>query len=203
MPKKEMPIVDRVQSVIKTPTKFFNAVQKEKGFKAPFTYLVVISIISSVLSYFFNPFLGGVSSLVGPGAGAAAVIFLWIAGLILSFIVYGFFHLFVILLGGKGGYENTYKVFVYSSTPLSLLAWVGEMFFGFGSSGIILGVSIFITLAIWGLYLLITGLSITHKISKLRALAVIVIPVIIVIILVAMLFAVYAIGLVSSGALTA
>ena len=203
MPKKDMSIVNKIESVVKTPTKFFNNAKNEKGFKPAFTYLVVISLISSVLNYFFNPMLKMFSTLFGPGLGLAAIIFLWIVGLILSFIIYGFFHLFVLLLGGKGGYENTYRVFVYSSTPSSLLGWIAGMFFGFGLGGVVVGGLIFIVLIIWVLYLFATGLSIVHKMSKLRALAVIIIPVIVIAVIVAIIAALAAVAYVTSGVLPA
>ena len=196
-----MSIVQKAESVIRTPTKFFTAVQKEKGLKAPFVYLAVISFISAVMTYFFDPMLKLFAAPLGPVIGVTAVIGLWIAGLVLSFIIYGVFHLFVMLLGGSGGYENTYKVFVYSSTPSSLLGWIALALFGLGLGGIAVGGLIFIVLIIWAIYLVVTGLSIMHKMSKLRALAVILIPVIILAILVFVFAALVAVAYVTSGAI--
>ena len=198
-----MSIVQKAESVLRTPTKFFTSVQKEKGLKAPFVYLAVVSFISALLNYFFNPMLKLFAAPFGPGIGFAAIIGLWIAGLILSFIFYGFFHLFVMLLGGKGGYENTYKVFAYSSTPSSLLGWIAGIFFGFGLGGIVVGGLIYVALIIWALYLFVTGLSIVHKMTKLRALAVILIPVVILAILVIAIVALVAVAYVTSGAIPA
>ncbi len=201
MPKKEMSIVGRAEGVFRNPTKFFNTIKTEKGLKAPFMYLVVVSPISSVLNYFFNPAMRSLNGLSGPGTGFVAIIMFWIMGLIFSFIIYGFFHLFVLLFGGKGGYENTYKTFVYASTPSSLLGWIPWIFFAFGLGGMVIGGLLLLGITVWVLYLIVKGLSILHKLSTGRAIGVIIVPVLIILLIAAFMAAWLAIAYVSAVAI--
>ena len=90
--------------------------------------------------YGFNPAAFGVASLLGAFAGL--------------FITGSWAHLFVRAFGGRKGYENTMKAFVYGNTPALMFGWiplVGPAF------------------SIWALILDIIGIRQLHDISTGRA----------------------------------
>ena len=130
--KTKFNIIEKAGSVLRAPSTFFKSVKAEKGFKDAFVYLAIISLVSSILNYFLNPISSSALMALGGGLGFGFIITMWIVGLVLSFVIYGFFHLFVMLLGGKKGYHNTYKAFAYSSTPAALLGWVSGIFVSTG-----------------------------------------------------------------------
>ncbi|MBI2583797.1 MAG: YIP1 family protein [Candidatus Aenigmarchaeota archaeon] len=173
-------IFRRIIFVMRSPSGFFSRVKGEKGFRNAFIFYAVISFISSVLSllapYPFN--LLGSFPMLGQGFVIAIFLVFWLLGLLLSFVVNGFFHLFVMLLGGKGGYHNTYKAFSYGSAPSAILGWISYIFPGIspGIAGTVLMLVAMIFFIIWGFYITIKGLSILHKMSTWRSLGVILIP---------------------------
>lgn len=170
MPKtKDFAIVEKAKAALFSPAKFFPSVRKEK-LKQPFIFLAITSLVTAVIGFAVNI------------ATTGALAFLtWVIGLILSFIVYGFFHLFVLLFGGKEGYENTYKAFAYGATPSSLLGWLPPLFlFAGGFGGFAASIVVMAAIMLWSLYITLRGLSVLQKMSMLRALAAVAIAVIII-----------------------
>ena len=105
----------------------------------------------------------------------------YIATIVLTFVGVAIVHIFVLLLGGKGSYSDTYKALVYASTPSTLLGWIPLV-------GIVFG--------LYSLYLSIKGISKLHNISMMRAflavIGIILIILIIVIIMAAIAYALFA-----------
>jgi len=81
-------------------------------------------------------------------------LFTYIIFPLFTFVAVGLFHLIIYVFGGKGTYSDTYRAVVYGSTPIVLLGLVP-----------------FLNLAaiVWGFILELFGISVNHKISKMRA----------------------------------
>ncbi len=101
-----------------------------------------------------------------------------VTGLVLamafSFIAAGFLHLFVIVFGGKGGYRDSYKAVAYSWTPALLFGFLGVPL-GAVVAG---GETALIVFLLWGLWILIKGLSALHEFSAGRAILILIMPVV-------------------------
>jgi len=78
-------------------------------------------------------------------------VYLFVITPIILLITAGIMHLFIKLFKGSGSYADTFRTFVYASTPAVILFFLG------GLAGI------------WSFILSLFGLSINHEISKLRA----------------------------------
>ncbi len=152
-------------------SEFFEAVKGEEGIGKPFKFLVVIALIFSAvfaLIFVLLGFLIGLMFALVPGMssiGALLALFsgtlglafgglLWVIIIATSFVSAAISHLFVKLVGGKGGYYQSYKSLVYSYSAL-ILVWIPL-------AGIIF--------AFLGMYNFIVGLSKLHEISKKRVL---------------------------------
>ena len=143
----------KIESIIKTPVKFFNQAKNEKNLKDAFFYYGLLSLVSMFgfsAVYFF-----AYSSLMAIPSQDFNPITNYFLSLISIFISTFIIHLFVRLLKGKGRYVDTFKAYAYGSTPSLLLGWVPVI-------GIVFG--------LWSIYLIIKGLSIMHKMSMLKAL---------------------------------
>ncbi|MFH1802701.1 MAG: Yip1 family protein [archaeon] len=81
-------------------------------------------------------------------------IYLFIVTPIILFVMAGIMHLFMKLFKGSGNYADTFRAFVYASTP-SVILMVLPL------------INVFV--GIWSFILNIFGLSINHGFSKLRA----------------------------------
>lgn len=179
MPKtKDFAIVEKAKAALFSPAKFFPSVRKEK-LKQPFIFLAITSLVTAIIGFAVNIATTGSLSFLS-----------WIIGLVLSFIVYGFFHLFVLLFGGKEGYKNTYKAFAYGATPSSLLGWLPPLFLPAGGlTGLAASIVVMAAILLWSLYITLRGISVLQKMGMWRALAVIVIPVLIIVVVLLVIFA--------------
>lgn len=180
-----MDFSERIRLVLTAPSKFFNAVRNERGFKRPFLYYLLLSIIYSAGTFVTLLLFASADAIllesIAPGFIYLLVPLGWLLGLLLSFVIPALFHIFVYLLGGRKGFLQTYKSYVYALTPELLVGWLPVI-------GAIASLySIF--------YLFPKGLSIQQKITAGRALLVVVIPMAI---FFALLF-----GLIGLGALLA
>lgn len=120
--------------------KLFRMVKRKK-FEEDFQYFVCVLIISSMvfaavvimiskISFLLSlllPFNTNHFFFIVSGIWSFPALLLvgmvYIGFLIGSFIVSGILHISVYLLGGKKGYEKTYKAFVYAVTPLMIFLW--------------------------------------------------------------------------------
>lgn len=161
-------LLEKFRGVVFAPTKFFESVRKEKGFREAFIFVAVVSFLSIALNYLFDRAVYvQLAAVFGVSAEIVALV-AFIASVITSFALFGFLHLFVMLLGGRKGFDNTYKAFGYASAP-NVLGWVP--FVG-------------ILFALWSIYLEVKGLSVLHKMSMWRALGALVLGIAGVVILV-------------------
>ena len=191
----------KIKKVITQPTKFFNAIKKEKGIGPSFIYYVIFLAISSVLMI---PYLWRVlaqASKVTSGEGIpfslgtvipSIVIMQFVFGIIMLFIMYGIIHLLVKLVKGKGDFSDTFKAMVYGATLNFIISPLILIYMGIvGVENIFLLIPVYlisIAVFIWVLVIQIKGIKILHKISTWRAvLAILILPIILVILIIIIL----------------
>jgi hypothetical protein len=195
-----MKILRRVKGVLFEPSKFFEAMKKEKGVGNAFFYYAVLSlfvtVLGTILGYFLMPFSTAIlSKIIGVNLPVAQLSFLLLStltvigyglGLLFSFVAAGILHAWILIFGGKEGYDRTYNLYVYSRTPNFIFGWIP-----------------FVSFFIWiySLILLIIGTEKMHGISRLKAILMYVIPIAVFIVLMVFII-IFAIYLISSAHLT-
>ena len=147
-------IYKKARDALISPKEFFKSVKKEKGFRVSFLYYAILSLISvigSLIAISFNlPILeSSPSGLFGIGG----VFINYIISLVAIFITALLTHaiLFKGFLKGKGDYATSFRLLVYSYTPILFLGWIKY---------------ISIIADIYSLYLLYEGMQILHGISE-------------------------------------
>ncbi|OPX71924.1 MAG: Yip1 domain protein [Methanoregulaceae archaeon PtaB.Bin108] len=145
--------------------------------------LIMGSAILSAINQTMGQFGMGEIFLVETIGVVIGAIVLVIVSLIMVFIIGGWLHLFVYLLGGRKGYLETVKALIFGSTPYMLIGWIPLI-------GIILG-------GIWSLILSILGIRELHQISTGRAAGAVILAAIIIVIIIALIAAWFIISLVS------
>lgn len=145
--------------------------------------LIMGSAILSVINQTMGQFGMGEIFLAETIGVAIGAIVLVIVTLIMVFIIGGWLHLFVYLLGGRKGYLETVKALIFGSTPYMLIGWIPLV-------GIIIG-------GIWSLILSILGIRELHQISTGRAAGAVILAAIIIVIIIALIAAWFIISLVS------
>jgi hypothetical protein len=161
-----------IKEVLLHPSRFFKNLRKEKGIKNTVIYLVVLSFIGTVLlwtiDYFFpvfnflmQIFLGVELPRRSPGVVIFYAAFMYVSGIVFSFVTAGILYLWLLVFGGKLSYNNAYSLLVYSRTPLFLFSWIP--FLGWFSS-------------VYDIILLIMGAQRVAKISRLKAILIFLIP---------------------------
>jgi hypothetical protein len=178
----------KLKNSLRHPKLMFSKVKGEQGVGSAFKYVLVLSIIpaaalavlafvliSIILSTIIPIIVAFMPALNAPlsiaysmGATVSAVfgVFVYVAMLVCVIVNTVILHIFARLLKAKGMFSQTFKAVAYGSTPVLLLGWIPLVgpFIGF-----------------WSLYLIIRGLSVTHEIKMVRALAIVLIPIIIVV----------------------
>lgn len=135
------------------------------------------SVISGIIAMFgFNAFAAATSL---PAMGIYSIVFFFIAGLIGIFISGIILHIFVYIVGGRRGLDQTLKTVLYASTPELLLGWIPII-------GIFVG--------IWSLILEILGIRELHEISTGRAILAVLLPIVVIVILVVLAAVFYLFG---------
>lgn len=133
-----MSYINKGIAFLSSPGKSFDA-EKKTGLNSAFKYMLVLAIILSVMgaivaalttmfgfsfipagsippeaSFFMNPAIIFITSLVSSYVGLVIVLVIW--GLWL--------HLWAFVLGAKNGLEQTLKATFYGNTPHYLLGWI-------------------------------------------------------------------------------
>lgn len=181
-----MTFIEKVKAALFNPGMFYQRIRTEVGIIEAFKYLIILSIVYTVMalisSFFITLFLSSIFlgnypsplftlasySIFGIFQVVASVIWFFVL-IVGSFILAGIMHLLTKIFGGKNDFSATYKVTVYSLTPVLLIGWIPY-------------VGVLTYFYAW--YLYIKGLSILHDISIGRAFLVTLIPIIIISILV-------------------
>lgn len=183
-----------IKDIILKPKDFFAKIKKEKGIKNAFLYFLMFAVITSFLSVLY--FYRAVSiakmpqiELIPGSIFLVVMIILYILillfTLLYTFIMSGIIHLFVLLMKGKKGFYQTFKVLVYGNTPQYLLSIITSpiyiivfpKFFGLKQMpleffvwfipSVILGLLVFIYI----IYLQTIGIKNLHEIPAFRAFA--------------------------------
>jgi hypothetical protein len=172
-----MSLIEKVKSVLFQPTKFFEGLKKEKGVKTAFTYFIILSFINFVLGIivtmtfqkymygFWNRMYGMAFPMPAQTLEFLVLFpFIWyLVGILLSFVIAGLLHVWILIFGGKEDYSKTYQLYIYSGTPGYVFGWIP-----------------FISVFAWlySLMLLILGTQKVHGIEKNKAILMYVIPLI-------------------------
>jgi len=170
--------MQKAEGVIRTPEKFFNSAKSEKSIKPAFIFNAVLTAFYVIVSY-----------LIGIGTGdvpysITGIVFGWVSSILLAFPMVGFFHLFVMLLGGKNGFVSTYKACIYAST-VSLFMLIAMPFVGLGIAGMAIGGLITLAVLIWTIYVTVKGVSVLQKMSMWKSFAALVIAAVVALIIIA------------------
>ncbi|MBW2986107.1 YIP1 family protein [Candidatus Woesearchaeota archaeon] len=170
-----MVMLTKIKAVLTAPRKFFQRIQKEKGFKKAFIYFAILSLFSAVVGFLFSllmlPLYQQILSSLSLNIPTLQYNSGWmilnqllgyLIGLLACFIVAGLLHAWILIFGGKADYVKTYQLYVYSRTPQFLFGWIPVLGF---------------IAYIYGLVILIIGTMSLHKIRKTKAILMYVIPI--------------------------
>jgi hypothetical protein len=202
----EMNLYEKIRSIITDPHGFYNSVKADTGYSDPWLYYIIImgvyyfvsmcvAVPLAIQSYGSEMNLFGNLGLglyIAMNIGITFLMYLFsMAGI---FIGAGIIHVLLMLVGSNKGYQETFKLVAYSSTPLLMLA----PFLILNAVPVIGGLILFIFMIlayIYMAYLEVVGAVILHEISTKRAvIGIIVIPLAILMIIIAIL-AVFFVGL--------
>jgi len=186
-------LVNGIKGFLMAPSEAF-VKTREKSLGAAYQYYVALLVIFTVLLGIVMVTMGMVTFTTmlsklavipivgGVMAGAAAnfggfiiALNVFLAYLVFLALLIGIFviglvaHIFVLLMGGEKGVEQTVKTTMYASTPALLLGWIPYI----GILGFI-----------WSLVLLVLGVKENHGMVLGYAVLVVLIPIILYIILV-------------------
>ncbi|MCK4714549.1 MAG: YIP1 family protein [Candidatus Aenigmarchaeota archaeon] len=131
--QKPMGVLRKFKTVLFHPREFFEAVKSEQGYETPVRFYLFLALIQMVMLNLVV--LAAVSidpSAMDPGLGFGTVLAMVFSNLIftnifvlvavaITFVSAGYLHVFVRLFGGRGRYQNTYKLTVYSAAPVAFL----------------------------------------------------------------------------------
>ncbi len=161
--------------VMFSPQEFFARMPISGGIGAPLSFAIILGMLSLILGLPSSMitqapmleegsvlFQGGLESFLKFSLILLLFSPIWIS--IFYFILGGIFHLGVLILGGRGGYEGTFRVLTYCA---SANVFQGIPFIG----GLISG--------IYGLILTVLGFKNVHNFSTARAIFAILFPIII------------------------
>ncbi|MFA5002486.1 MAG: Yip1 family protein [Methanolinea sp.] len=193
-----MDIIETAKGFLMQPVQAFQKARRIELGDA-IKYFIILLIINAILTVIVDLIMGSaILSAINQAMGqfgmgeiflaetmgvAIGAIVLVIVSLIMVFIIGGWLHLFVYLLGGRKGYLETVKALIFGSTPYMLIGWIPLV-------GIIIG-------GIWSLILSILGIRELHQISTGRAAGAVILAAIIIVIIIALIAAWFIISLVS------
>jgi hypothetical protein len=191
--------IDTLKGVLIDPVTTFSQMRREGGLQAPLIYYVLGMLIAVAGAVLWNILGFGMGIPMGMGgrhemAGAAAGLGFVLIGLPICYVIglflgAGILHLLLMLFGGqKYPFETTFRTVAYghgSALPLGFIP---------GCGGIIA--------AIWGIVVLIIGLTHMHETSTGKAAAAVLVPMVLCCALFAVFFSVIAamIGMAAAGA---
>lgn len=173
-------IFQKFKDIILNPVETFKN-SRDEPLGTAFLYFLVIIAVYSVLSGIVSMMFFSIFTLFMPGmdallaaetsviTGVVSIVFGFIASIIALIFGSVILHIFVYILGGRKGIEQTIKASIYSCTPLALFGWIP--FIG-------------IIAIIWSYILNALAIRELHEISTARAVLAVLIPLIILIVLV-------------------
>jgi hypothetical protein len=158
--------VKQAVEIVKLNGKVAENVSKDKN--ATLMGILIIAIGSILASV--------ASSIVLGNLNLSLIIFAPIISIIVYFIGIGVMHLLARLLGGKANYMEYFRAQSYSS----VLSWLGIL-----ALIPLLGGIINFVVSIWGIVVSVVILENVHKLTRLKAIIVVVVPFLVLVLLVA------------------
>ena len=168
-------IVERIKGFLFNPSETFDT-SKEDSLGDAFKYFVVIlaiyAVLVAIIAAVAFSLIGGMFGVprmpfraaMGPLVAVAVLIGALVGGIIGVFIFGLWTHLWVYLVGGRNGLEQTIKAVMYGETPGLLLGWI----------------PIFNVIAwIWALIVSIIGVRQLHGLSTGKAILAVILALII------------------------
>ena len=189
-------IMERIKGFLFSPSETFDA-SKEDTLGDPLKYFIVILAIYAVLSAIIAAVLFSLFAekfgMFGALMPAAMVPLITVVSFIVAFVVgiigvwIGglWLHIWVYLVGGRNGIEQTLKALIYGATPFYLLVWILSVYniapsFLLGLIPIVVG----IIAVIWALIVGIVGVRQLHELSTGKAVLAVILAIIIPIIVI-------------------
>ena len=185
-----MDAIEKIRMIFFEPSVFFRSVKNEKRYLPILMYFAVAYILSSFVSLIFelrdikSGALGQFAGLIFVLVALFMLFFVVIIAFAAPFIGAGISHLGIMIVGGAGKYFDTFKASTYASVlsplyaiilgiigyfnPFNLNAPIWTDLWNFYS---FLWIAVAIASTVHILYIECVGLSMYHKISKIRALA--------------------------------
>jgi len=150
--------LSKIQYLITSPHNFFSFVKKEKGFYYPFRFYTITIFLSSFLYAIYpNSLFRELLNEFVPMSFSSYWIILFIISFVSGFITAALLHVISKILGGRGKYEDTYKIYAYCVSILSL-----NVFFQFLYLFPIFQAMMSLLLIVWFFLVLIKGLRVVH-----------------------------------------
>jgi len=150
-----------------------------------YAVLSIIGLSSHLLKYGQEPFVFGSLLFI-----ALISFFFAIIRFVAGVFIWGLLqHIFVLLMGGEYGINQTLKVIMYSSVPGLIFGWILSALPIMSDIQTMATISLIISsiIFIWVLVLQVLGIRELHKISTARSIGAVCIPVVIVV-LISLLF---------------
>ncbi|MBD3175327.1 MAG: hypothetical protein GF320_09105, partial [Armatimonadia bacterium] len=177
---------ENIKMIVASPAEFF-AMQaghtdlgKPIGFLAiNMVLLVAASTLGQMLSMPLGGGLGGIGGLsmggmmLGLICGSIIIVPLAIAA---TFLNAGILHLFVMMFGGTGGYNATFRVAVYVTVPSVLVALPAGLLEGFGPPLTHIASALQLGCYVWATVLTVIAFMHVHEMTMGRAIGAAVLP---------------------------
>jgi|TARA_Y100000310_G_scaffold2857_1_gene3826 hypothetical protein len=159
-PPPKIKIFSKLGLILFQPKKFYEKIKEmETDLFGALKYIVIFLAFFSVFRMISTQYQYA-SSLIDIIMIPFQSFFMWaifcIGLLAYQFILVGILHLIVKIVGGKSGYYQTFKAFVYGFTPILLIGWIPNIF-------------VLIPILLYSLILQIVGISKLQEISYIRA----------------------------------
>lgn len=133
--------VARIREIVRSPKTFFAGISAEKGYNTSFSFFLFITAVSSVLSFIVYALTNRAQA--GDPTTIPAFALSFLINLPLSFLFALLLHGWIRLFRGKGPYQKTYRLYVYSRTPTVLTSFLPIVsFVGWIYSLYVLGVAL-------------------------------------------------------------
>lgn len=145
--------------ILSSPVEFFQRQRGQQGIGQPLGFFVILMFVGLVASLLNNSRVsanGG--GIIGVPLGGLILLLLW-------FVNVGFFHLFVMMFRGQGGFPGTFRAMSYASVPYWLLVTVSQILVAATGVEALAGVIVLIA-SIWSFVLLVFAFREIHGLTS-------------------------------------
>jgi hypothetical protein len=142
-----MKLVERVKAIMLTPRAEWKVIEQEPGKLTDLfiKYVAILAAIPEVAHFIGQSFIAG-SAPIAPNLVRAIIVYLLTFAMV--YIIAGVIDLLAPRFGGRKDFPNAVKLSVYAHTPI----WLAGIFL------LVPGLNFLLILALYGFYLLWTGL---------------------------------------------